>query len=204
MNKNETNEIRIRAPNVTVMKVPIVGVGGYIPHRLDEGTAKLAQKLDAKGKSIKGKAPRKQRDLDEEYGACFYLDDDGAYCVPGSAFKRALVSAAIDVEGVHGTTVKRNIRIMELMAPLEYDELVRREDTVRQSGQTRAPDIRHRPEFLGWSTELTVKFDAEVMPMESVLNLFARAGFSVGVGDWRPEKGGEHGTFLIGESNVET
>jgi len=195
--------VSVRAPKVARMEVPIIGVGGYIPHRLDEATARAAQKVDEDGKSIKGTAPRKERNLDVEYEACFYRDRNGDYAIPGSAFKSALKTAAIAVEGLDGTTVKRHVRILEEMCKLEYDEVVRREDAVRQGGKTRAPDIRHRPEFLGWSTKITVQFDMEVMPKQAVLNLLARAGFTVGVGDWRPDKGGDHGTFMIGESNVE-
>jgi hypothetical protein len=30
-----------------------------------------------------------------------------------------------------------------------------------------------------------------------VLNLVQLAGFSIGIGDWRPEKGGTFGTFTL-------
>lgn len=203
MAKSDDKIVEIRAPNVTQMKVPIVGVGGYIPNRLTTETARLAQKIDEKGKSIKGKAPRSQRDLDAEYEACFYRDENDDYAMPGGAIKRALSTAAIAVEGLDGTTVKRHIQVMEEFLKIEYDDLRRREDVVRQSGKTGAPDIRHRPEFLGWSTVVTLQFDAEVIPKDAVLNLLARAGFTVGVGDWRPDRGGNHGTFMVGPTNVE-
>ena len=35
------------------------------------------------------------------------------------------------------------------------------------------------------------------MTDEQIAMLISNAGFSVGVGEWRPEKGGDFGTFAI-------
>jgi len=60
-----------------------------------------------------------------------------------------------------------------------------------------AADIRYRPEFDPWSVDLEIKYNAAVLSAEQIVNLVNLAGFSVGVGDWRPEKSGTHGTFHI-------
>ena len=193
----EKKEVRIAAPNWKVMKVPIIGEGTYIPHRATIDKVKMVQKIGVKGK------PRKQRDLDAEYESCFYRDDDGDYAIPGSAFKRAIQAAAIDLQDIFQTTIKRNVHILEEYAKLEYEKIRRREDITRQKGINKTLDIRVRPEFVGWKTVITVRFDADVIPEESMLNLIEQAGTKIGVGDWRPEKSGNlHGTFHIGETNA--
>lgn len=71
-----------------------------------------------------------------------------------------------------------------------------REDMVRVANG--APDIRYRGEFIDWSAEITVKYNAGAITSEQVANLFNLGGFAVGIGEWRPEKGGSHGMYHVG------
>jgi hypothetical protein len=70
-----------------------------------------------------------------------------------------------------------------------------REDMVRV-GMGKA-DIRYRGEFPDWEVALDVRYNARAIALEQVVNLFSIAGFSVGVGEWRPEKDGSYGTFEV-------
>jgi hypothetical protein len=70
-----------------------------------------------------------------------------------------------------------------------------REDVVRiGKGST---DLRYRAELLGWEADVKVKFNADVLSAEQVVNLLKISGFSVGLGEWRPQKSGEYGTFDV-------
>ena len=55
----------------------------------------------------------------------------------------------------------------------------------------------NRPEFENWGAEISFDYDADLLTIHDVINLTNRAGFSVGIGEWRPEKNGEHGTFEV-------
>ena len=200
--KEKSQKIQIKTPNIKVVTVPIIGDTPYVPHRISEKTAGLAQHIDQQGKYIKA-VVKEPRDLDAEYESCFYYDPDGNMAIPGSAFQKAMCTAAIDLnQDIHMTTVKRNIHVLTQWAVLSYDEIRRREDVVRQSGKSRAPDLRARPEFINWKTEIVIRFDADIFPLASVMNLLARAGASIGVGDHRLEQGHDSGAFHIGETNV--
>jgi hypothetical protein len=73
-----------------------------------------------------------------------------------------------------------------------------REDVTRvSSGGT---DLRYRPEFTEWSTEVEVTYVKSMLTRESVLSLIEAGGMGVGVGEWRPEKKGDFGTFAIDET----
>jgi hypothetical protein len=70
-----------------------------------------------------------------------------------------------------------------------------REDTVRlPSG---VADVRFRPMFVEWSAELEVEFVASSISEESLLSLIDAGGQFVGIGDWRPERTGQFGTYEI-------
>jgi hypothetical protein len=81
-------------------------------------------------------------------------------------------------------------------------EPVMREDVVRVGrGGT---DLRYRPQFDDWSTTLTVLFVKSMLTRGSVLSLIDAGGLGIGVGEWRPEKGGDFGTYRIdGTRDVE-
>ena len=55
----------------------------------------------------------------------------------------------------------------------------------------------YRPEFQEWAMTLQLEFDSQALSQENILNLIERAGFGVGLGEWRPEKGGEYGRFSV-------
>ena len=70
-----------------------------------------------------------------------------------------------------------------------------REDMVRVGMGT--ADIRYRAEFPEWSTTFIVKYNAGVISLAQLCNLFNLGGFAVGIGEWRPEKGGTYGRYHV-------
>jgi hypothetical protein len=58
-------------------------------------------------------------------------------------------------------------------------------------------DLRYRPQFDDWSVKITAQVDADILSADILANLVKRAGFGVGIGEWRPEKGGDFGRFEI-------
>ena len=76
---------------------------------------------------------------------------------------------------------------------------VMREDHVRVG--MGGADLRYRNEFFPWAVTFTVEYDAGLLQVEDIVNLVNRAGFGVGIGESRPEKGGEWGRFRIREDS---
>lgn len=191
--------IQIAPPNIETLTLPIVGKTPLIVHRFDEKSR--AQMLDKQMK--KAKAPKQAKDPKDCYQRSKYIMEDGRDGFPAVGFKAAAVRAAKLVDGITMTDARQMFFVVGDGRTPTGEECVAitgepsmREDVCRVSGGT--ADLRYRAEYRDWSVDLTIEYDADAVSAEVIVNLFARAGFSVGVGEWRPEKSGRNGTFEIG------
>ena len=114
---------------------------------------------------------------------------------PAVAFKAAAVAAGYRA-GVLKNMVMANgaFHIMGEFVEINGTPQMR-EDMVRIGMGT--ADIRFRGEFPVWSTKFTIRYNASVMTIDQIVNLFNLGGFACGVGEWRPEKGGTNGMFHV-------
>ena len=206
----ETAPISIQRIGTETIRIPIVGTAPLIVHRFSEKAKR--QMLDA----MQGrKNPKQPKDPQAEYDSCFYRCDDGTYGFPALAFKAATVGAArffgkdvtmtslrqvlfMDAE-LSKTDGQRLVRINGIAELVDTQaEPVMREDVVRVGiGGT---DLRYRPQFTEWSCVVDVIFVSSMLTRESVLSLVEAGGLGVGVGEWRPERKGDFGTYKIDPS----
>lgn len=185
--------IEIKPPNLKTLVIDIYGTSPLICHKWSEKAKK--EMLDKQMK--KAKVGRKAKDPEADYRDSLYeLSDGSGYGFPAVAFKCAAVRAASNLD----ITMVQARQMFHVIA--DNNDLVRidgvpsmREDMVRLNGKT--ADIRYRGEFKKWSAKIQVRFNADVISDEQVCNLFNLAGFSVGIGEWRPEKNGVFGTFTL-------
>jgi len=123
---------------------------------------------------------------------------EGAVCCPPVAVKCAMLSASSSLKTFERkkTQLKTSLFVVGSSIPLTFEKMVPRMDMVRTSGMTRTPDVRFRPNFINWSARLLIQYSDTLLQPQSIADLLYRAG-DVGVGEWRPEKNGTHGTFEI-------
>lgn len=144
------------------------------------------------------KLPKNRLAIGQEWK---YIPDTFGF--PESAFKKAMVQACSFVEGVPKTWVRGLVHIyggINGLLPIKYSRLVMRQDTVRIGNfGSKTADIRFRGEFHDWSVQLKIRYNKNAITTEQIGMLINNAGFAVGVGEWRPEKDGSHGTFAIGD-----
>lgn len=178
------------------LHIPILGTTPLIVHRFSEKAKR--QMLDA----MQGrKSPKQPKDPQAEYEAAFYRLKDGGYGFPVIAFKAATVGGARFYGGVTMKALKQFIFFRgevgedgQSLARIEGEPKIR-EDVVRVGrGGT---DLRYRPEFPEWSTVIEVVYVTSVLTRASVLSLIDAGGMGVGVGEWRPERDGDFGTYRI-------
>ncbi len=62
---------------------------------------------------------------------------------------------------------------------------------------TKGRIMKHRPRFDCWSAEFTLRINETLLPVAFVQTLLNEGGQQLGIGDFRPEKGGPFGTFNV-------
>lgn len=178
-----------------LMTFGIKGVSPLIMHKWSEKALAMMRGKHA-GKKTK---ERSVRDPENEAKEATYVTADGQIGIPGMAFKSALVSAAHKDIGVEKTLVRKALFLVTedpgKVLPIEGSPPIVREDSVRVG--MGSADLRYRPEFREWTCAITLEVDAQLLQAKDVLSLVDRAGFGVGICEWRPEKGGEYGRFCV-------
>jgi hypothetical protein len=189
--------IHIETVPVATLRVPIVGTSPLIVNRFSEKAKR--QMLDA----MQGrKSPKSPKDPQAEYEASLYRMKGGdGFGFPTIAFKAATVGAARFYGQLTMTGLKQMLFFRgevgedgQQLCRLEGEPRMR-EDTVRVGRG--GSDLRYRGEFPEWQTYVDVTFVKSALTPTSVLSLIDAGGLGIGVGEWRPEKDGDFGTFRV-------
>lgn len=117
--------------------------------------------------------------------------------LPSTAFKKAIMTAALDLPGTRKAVIGR-LTYVEGAYVLVGGTPELLMSTVRMPDMNRTPDIRTRAILPRWACRVSVTYTKPLLTGQAVANLLAAAGMTVGVGDWRLEKGaGNFGLFRV-------
>jgi hypothetical protein len=116
---------------------------------------------------------------------------------PAVGFKAALGTAALDMPATKKSQIGRLTWVLGDDVPIwGIPELYMA--VVRNSDLNRTADVRTRAILREWATEISVSFARPLLTSSTVLHLLAAAGMTVGIGDYRQEKGkGSYGQFEL-------
>lgn len=198
MAAQEAPQVAITTIATETLRVPIIGTAPLIVHKVSEKAKR--QMLDAtQGR----KSPREPKNPELDYDSAFYRLDDGGYGFPVIAFKAATIGGArFYGKSVTMTGLRQCMFFDGELSKVDGQKLARiigephmREDVVRVGmGGT---DLRYRPQFDEWATAVDVVYVKSMLTRESVLSLIEAGGLGVGIGEWRPERRGDFGTFMV-------
>lgn len=189
--------------DIRLVEITLVGDSPLICHAWSEKAKR--EMLDKQMK--KAKTAKEAKDPFRDFADSLHwlsgkpetvTPDDIAHATfgfPVVAFKAAAVDACSHVGGVTKVLARGVFHITGEMAVIESDPPEMREDMVRVGMGT--ADIRYRGEFKQWKVRLPIRYNASVLSLEQIVNLFNTAGFAVGVGEWRPQRDGSYGMFHV-------
>lgn len=192
----------------------LIGTASLIVHAFPEKARK--EMLAKQMKQAKG--GRDARDPYAEVQSAKYILPDGRNGFPAVAFKDTAVTACTSISDVTKVAARQSFRVKGLpmqssgvidgafvrtaLVPLVSHEPTIREDVVRLSGIGRTAEMRYRPEYSIWGVELDVVLNPQIVSIGQLGSMFQAAGHGVGVGEYRPERNGDCGTFdLVSEDD---
>jgi len=144
--------------------------------------------------AIEKKTPAEQA----EYSA--YRDPDGQLYIPGLNIQRAFVSAATYSKGKGRGSLQRQVAACVFVTPervlLGVKEYVIDSRAVVIAA-TKGRIVRHRPKLETWAVTFGVEYDDTLMTETQVRRIVDDTGSRVGLLDFRPEKKGPFGRFIV-------
>ena len=177
-----------------IVTFTIVGMSPLLQNNPAEFIGKTESGDLAAGKKIYDDADEAKRRL--------YLSPDGEYCHPCEAFTKAMVRAVAGKKfgKMFATSaIKGSVFITEPHALIIDDkgkQAVYHVDR-RPVVVGKARILRCRPCFAKWRMKVALEVDAAILTTAQVRESLALAGRIVGIGDYRPEKGGGFGRFTV-------
>lgn len=187
-----TEPIQLPSVKWSTVEIPIEGETPLISNKWSE---RAIAEIEAKqGKHAQ--MPREARNPTQEFKDSIYLLN-GKPAFPGAAFKKAAVEAARQVDGLAMTEARVLFHVLDELVEIKGKPAMRR-DMVRLETGTWSP--AYRAEYKTWECKLRVRFNASLLSLDQLVNLFNLAGNN-GVGCWRPSspkgKSGSFGMFRV-------
>ena len=189
------------------LTIKLTGNGPILMH-----SDRLANPLDPikkKMATISGKRKKTDEDHEQmariEWEAGMYHDADLGPYIPGRMIKSGLIAGAKKTKD--GPKVKSGVLVMTDKSPLEYKGPRDIEKMwaagsfadIRSVVVQRARLMRCRPIFSDWSATFELMFDDTVVDRADILRFAETCGQMIGIGDYRPENGGDFGRFCVEE-----
>ena len=188
------DRLQIAPPNMERAIFTIVGKTPYVQARFSGRVMAKMVADQMAGSTAKAKRKRDPKDFDALVEDAKHYAPEGWVGMPASAFRSAMISACRTV-GFKMTLAKLSVFVeadsfdrvdgMPLVkithgSPRRVDHAVR--------NATGVVDIRPRPMWEpGWKADVTIRWDADQFTAQDVLNLLARVGQQVGIGEGRPD-----------------
>jgi hypothetical protein len=180
--------------------VNILGTSPLICNRMSEKARHELLMPHGPKNAAEKQANLKHNPLSEFRASPYTLIDESAptfLALMSSAFKGAICTAALDLPGTKKAQIGRLVYVHgDYTAIYGIPRLLM--SVTRSADMNRTPDIRTRAILPRWACRLEVSFVEPILKAQAIVNLLSAGGVTVGVGDWRPEKGkGNYGQFAV-------
>jgi len=141
---------------------------------------------------------KKSSDEQAEYAA--YRNPKGKLYIPSVALQRSIIGAATYTKGKGRASLQKPVAACVLVSP-EYLILDQQEYVIDARPvvipKTQGRVVRFRPRFNEWSIESIIEFDDVLLKESELKKIIDDAGSRVGLLDFRPERKGPFGRFMV-------
>jgi len=145
--------------------------------------------------AIEKKTPEEQAEL-----VAYRDPDTGELYMPGTAIQRSLINAAIYSKGKGRASLQKVAAACLLVSP-DRISLGSKKYTLDSRAivnpSTRGRIVRHRPRLDKWECAFEIDYEDSLLTEDQVRKIVDDSGQRVGLLDFRPEKKGPFGRFMV-------
>jgi hypothetical protein len=182
----------IAPPDIRTIEVTIIGLTPLMICRFSQKAMEAIKAKQAKGGKAKKGEVREARDFDADFRGAHHVSTEGWNGVHASSIRNGMIDACrlvnfkmtiaklsvfVDADGLDKVDGVPLLRIIG-GAP-ERNEMMGR-------NANGGFDLRIRPMWREWKLNLRLRYDAGQFSASDTLNLLARVGAQVGIGEGRP------------------
>ena len=195
---------------MTFYRIKLSGIRPLIMHNgaagIDRRSAANIEKSEIARKRVNNRTEADDERLRElECQMSIWYDAGGGPTIPAAAIRAAIETAARKLK--QGPQVREGLTIDGVEA-FDYDResLGTTVEELGRNAQFTVPVVvqrnrieRTRAKFDTWSVTFLLEAEDDLVDQPQLESWLAIAGRRVGLGDWRPEKSGDFGRFVVGE-----
>lgn len=193
----DSKDVKLPALQIQRMNVKVRSLSPLIVNAF---SAKSKEEM-ANKQQKKARLAKEAKDPVACFNAARYILN-GRDCVTAITMKKAIMTAATFADE-YKTHIGMSLFVRGSESngdfiPIQGSKPRMREDVVRVGTMSKTADLRYRPEYIDWKLQFMIEYNARVLTADQVLNLVSIAGFSCGICEWRPQKGGgDYGRFEL-------
>lgn len=145
--------------------------------------------------------PIEKRTPEEQAELAAYRDaESGMLYIPGIAIQRAFIAAASFSKGKGRASLQKQTAACVFIFPDRVSLGVKKfalDSRPVVMPATRGRIIRHRPRLDEWTAKFEIEYDENLLTERQIRQIVDDAGSRVGLLDFRPEKKGPFGRFIV-------
>lgn len=193
MATNTTPVIQITAPDFRTIALDIKGTAPLVINKFSAKAQETMRATQEAGSVAKSKKTREAKDFEALFNGARHISDDGWDGIHAASFRNAAISAC---RAAGFVMTKAKLAIFVEADGFDRDDktpLVR--ITEGEPEMVISPcrnasgviDLRPRPTYFPWAATLRIRFDGGILTETDIVNLIARVGLQVGIGEGRPD-----------------
>ena len=183
----------ITPPDIRLIQIDIEGTAPLVINKFSAKAKEMMMATQMAGSTAKSKKNREAKDFEDLYNGARHISQEGWDGIHAASFRNAAISAC-RAAGFVMTKAKLAIFVepdgfdADDFTPLVRITKGEPECVISPCrNATGVIDLRPRPTYHPWAASLRIKYDAGILTDSDVVNLIARVGMQVGIGEGRPD-----------------
>ena len=188
-----TAPVVITPPDFRYISINLKGTAPLVINRFSQKAMIEMKATQEAGSTSRSKKVRTAKDFNALYEGAKHKSIEGWEGIHAAAFRNAAISACRAV-GFKMTHAKLAFSVMQDgWDEVDGAPLVKILDGEAEKwvaptrNATGVIDLRSRPMYRKWGAKLNIRYDAGMLTEADVVNLIARVGMQVGIGEGRPD-----------------